>query len=378
MTIYNALPRKEYERVLICKTTKEVWHTLIITHQSNSQVKNYKIYLFTPEYEKFSISNEETIISGFTRFNDNVTSLKSLDPDYSSKNHVRKFLHALPLKWRANVTAIEEAKHLATLPLDKLIGNLKVYEMVLDNDGIAFKTTKEKVNSLALKAKVTREQSSDDNDSQGESNKDIDEEEAEAFNLLARNFRKGNRFGRKNRFGNNSNWFGKGRSNSFKDKGGESSKKKGACYNCGIEGHFASECRKLKENKDFMGEAWSDSEDGDEHQNDATCLMAIDSQVVVSKPSNSNIDLNIIDLEKENEELLKFNKDFTKTFEKLVKEKRALEDKNSKLSSKINDLEIEVKKLVNKEVVEPCQKCVELTQEVGSLKTMFLNFKMKH
>ncbi|GKB12544.1 hypothetical protein Tco_0846467 [Tanacetum coccineum] len=99
MTLYNALPRKEYEIVFMCKTAKE-----------------------------FLISNEETIDSGFTSFNAIVTSLKSLDPDYSNKNHVKKFLHALHLKWRAKVTAIEEAKDLTTLPFDELIGNLKVYE----------------------------------------------------------------------------------------------------------------------------------------------------------------------------------------------------------------------------------------------------------
>ncbi|GKF38299.1 hypothetical protein Tco_0118360, partial [Tanacetum coccineum] len=281
MTLYNALTRKEYERVFICKTAKEVWHTLIITHQGNSQVKNCKIDLLTQEYEKFSISNEETIYSGFTIFNVIVTSLKSLDPDYSSKNHVRKFL-------------------------DNLIGNLKVYEMVLNNDGIASKTTKEKVKSLALKAKVTREQTSDDSDSQGDSDEDVDEEEeeAEAFNLKARNFRKGNRFGCGNRFSNGTNRFGRGCENSFGNKGGESSKKKGACYNYGIEFHFTSECRKPKENKAFVGGAWSDSEDDDEHQNVATCLMEIDSQEVVSKSSSSNNDLDIINLQKENEELL--------------------------------------------------------------------------
>ncbi|GJW87254.1 hypothetical protein Tco_0162594 [Tanacetum coccineum] len=179
------------------------------------------IDLLTQEYEKFSISNEETVDSGFTRFNVIVTSLKSLDPDYSSKNRARKFLRALPLKWRARVTAIEEAKDLATLPLDELVGNIKVYEMILENDSIVSKTiTKDKVKSLALKAKVTREQTSDDSDGQGGSDEDVDEEEeAKAFNLLARNFRKGNQFRHGNRFG-------KGRNNSFRNKGGERSKQK--------------------------------------------------------------------------------------------------------------------------------------------------------
>ncbi|GJX96846.1 hypothetical protein Tco_0352644 [Tanacetum coccineum] len=70
--------------------------------------------------------------------------------DYSSKNHVRKFFCALPLKWRAKVMAIEEAKDLATLPLDELIGNLKVYEMILASEGVASKPIKEKVITRAL------------------------------------------------------------------------------------------------------------------------------------------------------------------------------------------------------------------------------------
>nr|GEY20474.1 UBN2 domain-containing protein [Tanacetum cinerariifolium] len=96
--------------------------------------------------------------SGFTRFNAIMTSFKSLDLEYSSKNRVRNFLRALPLKYKAKVMTIEEAKDLATLPLDELIFNLKVYELVLDNDDVASRiTTKEKVKSIALKAKVTKE-----------------------------------------------------------------------------------------------------------------------------------------------------------------------------------------------------------------------------
>ena len=45
MMLYNALPKKEYERVFMCKTAKEVWQSLIVTHQGNSQVKDNKIDL---------------------------------------------------------------------------------------------------------------------------------------------------------------------------------------------------------------------------------------------------------------------------------------------------------------------------------------------
>ncbi|GJW70896.1 UBN2 domain-containing protein [Tanacetum coccineum] len=87
------------------------------------------------------------------RFNTIITSLKALEESFLSRNHVREFLRALPTKWRPKVTAIEESKDLSTLPLDELIGNLKVYEVVLEKDSKASKTKKEKYKSLALKAK---------------------------------------------------------------------------------------------------------------------------------------------------------------------------------------------------------------------------------
>ncbi|GKB25356.1 DUF4219 domain-containing protein, partial [Tanacetum coccineum] len=111
MVIYNALPRKEYERIFMCNTAKEIWKTLLITHQGNSQVKDNKIDLLVQQYEQFVISEDESIDSAFARFNTIITSLKALDEGYSSKNYVRKFLRALHPKWRAKVTAIEESKN---------------------------------------------------------------------------------------------------------------------------------------------------------------------------------------------------------------------------------------------------------------------------
>nr|GEZ73419.1 UBN2 domain-containing protein [Tanacetum cinerariifolium] len=72
---------------------------------------------------------------------------------FSSKNYARKFLRALHPKWRAKVTAIEESKDLTSLPLDELIDNLKVYEVIIKKDFKIVKGKREQSRSLALKAK---------------------------------------------------------------------------------------------------------------------------------------------------------------------------------------------------------------------------------
>ena len=43
MVIYNALPKKEFRRIFMCNTAKEIWKTLLVTHQGNNQVKDKKI-----------------------------------------------------------------------------------------------------------------------------------------------------------------------------------------------------------------------------------------------------------------------------------------------------------------------------------------------
>ncbi|GJS34072.1 hypothetical protein Tco_0532454 [Tanacetum coccineum] len=125
MVIYNSLPRKEYERIFRCHTAKEIWDTLLITHQDNA----------------------------FAKFNTIITSLKALDEGFSSKNCVRKFLRALHSKWRAKVTTIKESKNLTTLSLDELIANLKVYEDVIKKDSETVKSKREQSRSITLKAR---------------------------------------------------------------------------------------------------------------------------------------------------------------------------------------------------------------------------------
>nr|GEW14419.1 integrase, catalytic region, zinc finger, CCHC-type, peptidase aspartic, catalytic [Tanacetum cinerariifolium] len=61
---------------------------------------------------------------------------------YNALPKKEKLLRAIPIKWRLKVTSIKESKDLSTLLLDELIGNLKVYEVVLEKDS---ETTKEAI-----------------------------------------------------------------------------------------------------------------------------------------------------------------------------------------------------------------------------------------
>nr|GEV19136.1 retrovirus-related Pol polyprotein from transposon TNT 1-94 [Tanacetum cinerariifolium] len=157
MVIYNALTRKEYERIFMC---------------------------------------------------------------YSSKNYVRKFLRALHPKQRAKITSIEESKDLTSLSLDELLGNLKVYEMIIKKDSEIVKAKGER-KSLALKAK-----------------KESSDEECLTLEVKMKNM----------------------------------------SWRCGNPNNLIGECPKPPKNKNqraFVRGSWSDSgEEDDEKVKDETCLVA--------------------------------------------------------------------------------------------------------
>ncbi|GJV59146.1 zf-CCHC domain-containing protein [Tanacetum coccineum] len=313
MVLYNALPKKEYERIFMCDTAKDIWNSLIITHQGNKQVKDNKIDLFVQKYEEFIISDDETIDCAFARFNTIITSLKALDESFSSRNHVRKFLRALPTKWRLKVTAIEESKDLSTLPLDELIGNLKVYEVVLEKDLETSRNKKEKYKSLALKArKVLSEEEATSSDSN-------DEEYAMAVRDFKKFFRRRGKFVRQPH---------DDKRNFQKAKEDKKEKDDRRCFKCGDPNHFISDCPKhsFNDQKAFIVGCWSDSED--DSKKEEICLMALDDNEVLSDTpyySSSSLD----------------NESWQNEYDKLCKISLRIINKNKQLKAKNEELKKE-------------------------------------
>ncbi|GKC05314.1 zf-CCHC domain-containing protein [Tanacetum coccineum] len=353
MVIYNALPRKEYERIFMCNTAKEIWKTLLITHQGNNQVKDNKIDLLVQQYEQFVISEDESIDSAFARFNTIITSLKALDEGYSSKNYVRKFLRALHPKWREKVTMIEESKDLTSLSLDELIKNLKVHEMIIKKDSEIVKANGER-KSLALKAK---KESSDEECSTSGSE---DEEYAMAVRYFKKFFKRRRRFVRQPR--NNKKTFQRIRD----DKNGKGERK---CFRCGDPNHLIGECLKPPKDKNqraFIGGSKSDSgEEDDEKVKDETCLVAQASSEVCYESSyfsDENSSIDDLDLDSEYDKLCKMN------LKTITKNKRLKATRNS-LEKELNILKEKVSTLEkNKGVDLECVKCHMLKIENEKLK----------
>ncbi|GJX16199.1 hypothetical protein Tco_0217031 [Tanacetum coccineum] len=245
--IQNNPETKKDEIVPFDKQNDDLKKKLAKNNEEKCRVKDNKIYLLVQQHEQFTIPEEESIDNAFARFNTIITSLKALDECFSSKNYVRKFLSALHPKWRAKVMTIEELKDLTSLSLDELIGNLKVYEVIIKKDSEMVKGKREQNRSLALKSK--KESSNEDSSTFDSEN----EEYAMAVKEFKKFFKRRGRFVRQPRVKRKS--FQKSRN----DKNGKSERK---CFRCGDPNHLIGEYPKSPRSNNqraFIGGAWSDS-----------------------------------------------------------------------------------------------------------------------
>nr|GEV22610.1 ribonuclease H-like domain-containing protein [Tanacetum cinerariifolium] len=158
---------------------------------------------------------------------------------------------------------INVKQDLTSLSPDELIGNLKVYEVIIKNDSEMVKDKKEQNKSLALKAK---KESSDEDSSTSDS-------EGEEYSMAVRDFKKFIK--RRGRFVRQPH---DERKVSQRNKDDKNNKGERKCFKCGDSNHLIGKCPKLSRSynqRAFVGGSWSDSdEDEEEKTKDEKCLMA--------------------------------------------------------------------------------------------------------
>ena len=123
--ITSALGMDEYFRVLNCKSAKDMWDTLQVTHERTTNVKRSRIDTLTHEYELFRMNPNETIQDMQKRFTHIINHLASLGKIFPNEDLINKVLRCLSREWQPRVTAITESRDLSNMSLATLFGKLQ-------------------------------------------------------------------------------------------------------------------------------------------------------------------------------------------------------------------------------------------------------------
>ncbi|XP_072090534.1 uncharacterized protein [Arachis hypogaea] len=341
--MHCAISFEEFRKVSRCKTAKEIWDKLRLTHEGTKQVRETRIDMLMKEYEMFSMKEEESIDQIFKRFSIIINNLDAMGRSYSEETLVRKILRSLTKKWKVKSTAISERNDLIKITYDELRGKLLAYEtthMSQDKD--------DKKKSIALKSRMT---------TQGEESNDSFFSDEEMV-LFAKKMRRLLRYKNK----------GKGSSSS---KDVKKDQVKFTCHHCKEPDHFKSDCPQLKKGEKFkkdkkkvMMATWEDLENDtsseSSDQKAQLCLMADhndEDEVDLSDLSIDELHYIIKDISVNSKKLLD-------KYAKCKKENEALRTENDLLLKKIKANETNNEKLLKEENI--------------ALRTELEKFKLKH
>ncbi|KAL8103912.1 hypothetical protein AgCh_028204 [Apium graveolens] len=271
--LHSAIDNVMSNRVIQCKTAKEIWDALETRCQGTDAIKKNRRTILTKEYEHFNSKSDKSLTNLYDKFVKLLNDLSLVDKEYDIEDSNLKFLLVLPESWDLKATIIRDNYALDETTLDEIYGMLKTYELEMDQRS---KRHRRKSRTIALNAEEespkvavskkgkgkaliiksdSESSSSDNNDSETESLPEVDADE-EMMKLCAlmvkgitkiayKKFRRGKKFSRKGR-SSDKKGFKKSEGKGGKSDRGDYSNVK--CYNCGEKDHIYPDCKKGKSN----------------------------------------------------------------------------------------------------------------------------------
>ncbi|KAL8099662.1 hypothetical protein AgCh_032065 [Apium graveolens] len=248
--LHSAIDNVMSNRVINCKTAKEILDALETRCQRTDSIKKNRKTILTQEYEHFDSKPNKSLTDLYDRFVKLLNDLSLVDKEYDLEDSNLKFMLALPESWDLKATIIRENYNLEEITLDEIYWMIKTHKLEMEQRS---KKKREKSRTVALKAEEespkaatsrkgkgkalitksdTESSSSDsDDDSETESLPEMDADE-EMMKLQRREVK---------------------------------------CYNYGEKGHISPDCKKVKSDKGkalvTKKKSWTDTSDSESEVN---------------------------------------------------------------------------------------------------------------
>ncbi|KAK1360845.1 hypothetical protein POM88_045319 [Heracleum sosnowskyi] len=290
--LHNSLDTVLSNRVIACKTAKEIWDALEVQCQGTEEIKKNRRGILIQEYEQFEAKHGEDITEIYDRFLTLLNELSLVGKVYDVEDSNVKFLRSLPMEWITQQNLIRHTYRMNLMTLDEIYGMLKTYDLeVKQKEGtrskpkfVALKVeSKERrvhLGKMKAKAHVVIKSDTDvdtDESMDEESDDDSDKELVQMMAMMVKGFRRMKQ--------------GKFRKDGRKSKGDQYSDRKNKqkkvdlskikCFNCDKMGHYATECKKPKVGKSTRkalvtsSKGWMESSDSEEEEEETNyALMA--------------------------------------------------------------------------------------------------------
>lgn len=297
--LHNSLDSVMSNRVIACKTAKEIWDALEVQCQGTKEIKKNRRSVLIQEYEYFEAKQNESLTETYDRFLTLLNDLALVDKEYDNEDSNTKFLRALPEEWDLQTSLIRDRADLEDMSLDEVYGRLKTHDLELqqrkNRKNVKTKSVALNVETKAVKIKeqsssaskgkgkavLVKESSESESEANSDVNSDDESTDSDMMEMVAmivkgfkkmkyRKFRKQGNFQKKSGESENRERYKK-----REDRDGKTfDKSKVKCYKCNKMGHFATECRSKEAAKALItsNKDWMDSSDSEEETSYA--LMA--------------------------------------------------------------------------------------------------------
>jgi hypothetical protein len=173
---YDALDINEFNRIKNLTTALEIWTKLMEINEGTTIVKSAKLYVCKGKFEQFLMKEDESVFDMFNRLNEIVNELKGLGFNVPDVDFTHKFLRSLIEKYDTIVTMLVRSVLTTTSPT-KVLGEIVTQDIFNKSQAEAMSLAKKvKGESIALKAKVSKEIEKEESEDEGngsESNEEL-------------------------------------------------------------------------------------------------------------------------------------------------------------------------------------------------------------